>query len=79
MVVFGQVVSQDEIHRLSRLSQGFRRHSIGGKNQLFQTRRTGGVVVDADIVIDDGIGRIAGDTQSERSQKAVLKIEQGQS
>lgn len=71
------MVLQDEIHRLSRLSQDFRRHGIGGKNQLFQTRRTRGVVVDADVVIDDGIGRIAGNTQSERSQKAVFQSNKG--
>ena len=60
-------MSQDEIHRLLSLSQGFRRHGIGGENQLFQTRRMGGVVVDADVVIDDGVGWITGDTQSERA------------
>ena len=74
MVVFGQVVLQDEIHRLSRLSQGFRRHGIGCENQLFQTRRTRGVVVDADVVIDDGVGRITGDAQSERKKPSSNAI-----
>ena len=60
-------MSQDEIHRLSRLSQGFRRHGIGGEKQLLQTRRTRGVVVDTDVVIDDGVGRITGDAQAERA------------
>ena len=67
MVVFGQAVSDNQPHGSFGLCGKFCGQAVGLHDKLFQTRRLCGVVVDADVVDDEGQGRVAFDAQSERA------------
>ena len=77
MVILAQVVGCDGTHGCACLIQQFRSLPAFVVEQVFQSRRTRCVIIDARIVHDQRIGRRSSDAEIQRTQKTVFQTDQG--